>query len=238
MMNDETTNRWKTKARNLYAKFFINLEIMKFDYRRKKNTMRHNLKLEPGQKLFVTSDSHFSHLNILTLCNRPFKDEVEMGEEMIKRWNNVVGPNDIVVHLGDFTMRRNADYILKLLSRLNGKIILVWGNHDHKESWGEVLTRIEPNKILFTCDILEMNVNYGAGRTDVVFCHFPIASWNHKERGTLHLFGHCHGNYNDKADPRSLDVGVDSIRNADPLKDFAPIEISKAIQLIRTKEVL
>jgi calcineurin-like phosphoesterase family protein len=50
-----------------------------------------------------------------------------MDEEMIKRWNATVRPNDKVYHLGDVVINRKA---LKTLARLNGDKVLIRGNHD------------------------------------------------------------------------------------------------------------
>ena len=54
-------------------------------------------------------------------------DPNEMDEEMIKRWNETVRPNDKVYHLGDVVINRKA---LTTLSRLNGDKVLIRGNHD------------------------------------------------------------------------------------------------------------
>ena len=42
--------------------------------------------------------------------------------------------------------------------------------------------------------------------------HFPFLSWEDQEKGSIHLFGHCHGNLNnsDKIQKNSIDIGLDS----------------------------
>ena len=47
-------------------------------------------------KIFVTSDTHFNHKNIIEYCKRPFKDTLEMNEYIIEKWNSVVKDEDIV----------------------------------------------------------------------------------------------------------------------------------------------
>jgi calcineurin-like phosphoesterase family protein len=54
--------------------------------------------------IFFTSDTHFNHKNIIKLCNRPFTSIEEMNEKIIENWNNIVKPEDIVWHLGDFAL--------------------------------------------------------------------------------------------------------------------------------------
>jgi calcineurin-like phosphoesterase family protein len=84
------------------------------------------------ENVFFTSDTHFYHENILKYCNRPFSSVDEMNEKLIKNWNSVVGKNDIVWHLGDFCFGRKEN-ISEILPKLNGKINLVMGNHDHQK---------------------------------------------------------------------------------------------------------
>lgn len=53
---------------------------------------------------FVTADSHFGHARIVELAQRPFASLAEMDAEMVRRWNAVVGPEDVVLHLGDLAL--------------------------------------------------------------------------------------------------------------------------------------
>lgn len=84
--------------------------------------------------VFLTSDTHFGHAGVCRFTEadgvtkiRPWTDPDEMDEEMIKRWNATVRPNDKVYHLGDVVINRKS---LKTLSRLNGDKVLIRGNHD------------------------------------------------------------------------------------------------------------
>lgn len=86
--------------------------------------------------VFFTSDTHFGHKNIIEYCNRPFKYTGEMNTALIKNWNNVVRKNDIVYHLGDFSIGLGQENIADIVKRLNGSIYLIKGNHDQKSnSW-------------------------------------------------------------------------------------------------------
>lgn len=86
---------------------------------------------------FFTSDTHFYHKNIIDYCDRPYRtqdgqpDVPAMNEDMIARWNARVGVDDVVYHLGDFGFG-NEKRLAEVRKRLNGKLILVRGNHDHK----------------------------------------------------------------------------------------------------------
>jgi calcineurin-like phosphoesterase family protein len=84
--------------------------------------------------VFLTSDTHFGHAGVCRFTEadgvtkiRPWTDPDEMDEEMVKRWNATVRPNDKVYHLGDVVINRKA---LSTLHRLNGDKVLIRGNHD------------------------------------------------------------------------------------------------------------
>ena len=81
--------------------------------------------------IFFTSDTHFGHTNIIQYCNRPFTDIDQMNEVMIKNWNDRVALGDVVYHLGDFSMGPKENVYIRRC--LNGKLILVKGNHDRKD---------------------------------------------------------------------------------------------------------
>ncbi|QAY60470.1 hypothetical protein ET475_11055 [Microbacterium protaetiae] len=53
---------------------------------------------------FVTSDTHFGHARIIELAGRPFSAVEEMDAEMVRRWNDVVSADAVVLHLGDLAL--------------------------------------------------------------------------------------------------------------------------------------
>jgi calcineurin-like phosphoesterase family protein len=75
---------------------------------------------------YFTSDTHFSSPRTLELSKRPFNSVREMDRTIISNWNNTVGEEDIVYHLGDF-----GDYNLR--KYLNGSIVLLLGNYEHDD---------------------------------------------------------------------------------------------------------
>lgn len=82
---------------------------------------------------WLISDTHFGHANILNFKRddgtalRDFSTVEEMDECMIHNWNEVVGAHDRVYHLGDVVINRK---FLRQLDRLNGRKVLIKGNHD------------------------------------------------------------------------------------------------------------
>lgn len=143
--------------------------------------------------MWFTADTHFGHKRIIELAHRPFASVEEMDEAMIARWNERVGRNDIVFHLGDFAFADHGPY----LSRLNGYKRLVVGNHDHtnrtklSSGWGTI------------SDLLHVTV---AG-TSIVLCHYGMRVWSKSHHGALHFYGHSHGSL--LGDSQCTDVGVD-----------------------------
>lgn len=88
------------------------------------------------QKTFILADTHFSHENIIRYEERPFKNASEMDQFMIRKWNETVSDNDLVLHLGDVGIFR-AKQAEEILKQLNGRKILILGNHDafSKTKW-------------------------------------------------------------------------------------------------------
>ena len=54
-------------------------------------------------EVYLTSDLHFGHKNIIKYENRNYNTVEEMDEDFIKKWNNKVNNNDLVYILGDFS---------------------------------------------------------------------------------------------------------------------------------------
>ena len=80
-------------------------------------------------EIFFTSDTHFCHSQPFLYEPRGFSSVEEMNETIIERWNKVIKSEDIVYHFGD-TMLNNNEKGIECFKRLNGKIFLIFGNHD------------------------------------------------------------------------------------------------------------
>lgn len=134
--------------------------------------------------IFVTSDLHFGHANIIKYENRPYKDIDEMDTDLIERWNDTVKQKDLVYILGDFSWYR-GEKTNKILKQLNGRKVLVVGNHD------EVFLKDKKfNKELFEEICYYKQIKYN--KKVYVMFHYPIAEHNGKTHGYIHLYGHIH----------------------------------------------
>ena len=150
-------------------------------------------KFDPEQ-VFFTSDSHFCHEAIIKYCERPFKSVEEMNEAIIENWNSVVGPKDIVFHLGDFGLGP-SEKLKDIFQRLNGEIYLIMGNHDFRQTKG-VLS-------MFREVHLEMLIE--VEKTKIILNHYPMLCFSGSNRSDVwQLFGHVH--------TREKTAGYDAVR--------------------------
>ena len=134
-------------------------------------------------KTFYIADMHFGHKNILKYDNRPFLTIDEHDASLIKNWNSVVAPDDIVYILGDISWHSYNETVT-IMNQLNGVKILIKGNHDR-------LNQELKNCFQAIYDYKEIKDN---GR-DVILCHYPIPCFNKHFYGSIHLYGHVHNSF-------------------------------------------
>lgn len=81
-------------------------------------------------RIFIVSDLHLDHANIIKYCHRPFDSVHEMNDTLIGNWNDTVSEYDLVYYLGDMIHSEGRRTIDFWLSKLNGRIRFIRGNHD------------------------------------------------------------------------------------------------------------
>lgn len=192
-----------------------------------------DVKLQPGQKIFLTSDTHFGHKNVLTFCARPFEDTKDMFLSIKKNWNSVVGENDVVFHCGDVCWFNSRRETRKYLEQLNGKIYIVPGNHD-KSNQFDYCSREKFVVLSDTVTVYVQNHPMAADKSIEIFLsHCPMMTWPHRTYGVPNFFGHIHSGPNSKAEvdqdlplwPYQYDVGVDN-------NNYTPIELTEVLNKI------
>jgi calcineurin-like phosphoesterase family protein len=131
--------------------------------------------------IFVISDTHFGHENILGFKQadgsdvRTFNSVQDMDDHMVDNWNKVVGDSDIVYHLGDVYFGNGHS----VLPRLKGKKRLLVGNHDNPKS-DHILKNFQ--KVMLWREFEDFNC---------VMTHVPVhESALYKRKYNLH--GHVH----------------------------------------------
>ena len=151
--------------------------------------------------VFMISDLHFSHANIIKYCKRPFSTVDEMNSTMITNWNNTVKENDTVFVLGDVFFKINKELIASITNSLRGKKILIIGNHDnHPPS--------------FYMEVGFANAYYYPilYEEKYIFSHYPLEDTH----GYINIHGHIHEKV--VGDRFHINVGVERI-------NYTPINI-------------
>jgi len=159
---------------------------------------------------FFTSDEHYYHYNAIKYCNRPFKTIEEMNEELIKRHNEIVKSDDMVIHAGDFTLKNRIE-AEKIQLRLNGQHYYIRGSHDKwmDRTFHEMWTK---------------TIN----KHHIVVCHYAMLVWPRSHYNSFLLFGHSHGALNNIVQGKCYDVGVDS-------NNFYPVSFDQIIEVMKDK---
>ena len=190
--------------------------------------------------VYVTSDTHFCHRNILKYepATRPWDSVDEMDEALIERWNAKVKRNDIIYHLGDLIMGHKKK-VPEILSRLNGEIHLVLGNHDRMLAKFDQkgILNIKPlgqemliNKMLSSIQTYTEVAHKGK---NVMMSHYSMTVWNKMHYGSYMLFGHSHGNI--KGVGKSMDVGIDACEIP---SNGAPFLLDDVLDYLDTKKFI
>ena len=171
----------------------------------------------PEINVWITSDTHYSHKNICrgvtawrtkegeipVSQTRDFATIEKMNSSIVNNINEVVGQDDMLIHLGDWSFG-GFEQVREFWDRIICKNIhLVLGNHDH---------HIENNrngsqglfKSVSHYNTLEI------GQFKFRLMHYPISSWDGLGKGVMHLHGHCHLPNNLKLSKgQRMDVGMD-----------------------------
>lgn len=155
--------------------------------------------------ILFTSDEHYDHERAIQLCGRPFPSVMEMNSTIRDNHNSMVKDGDVVYHLGDYAFGNNAANHLK---SLNGRHILIRGNHDRNSVLRAGFESVSPVLMLKHKGLM------------FFLSHYAHRVWPQKHYGAFHLYGHSHGTL--PGIDRSMDVGVD------PLK-FFPISLDEVV---------
>lgn len=174
-------------------------------------------------KIFFSADTHFGHKNIIKYSNRPFETVEEMDNTIIKNWNLLVGPDDVVYHLGDMGLCSSGK-LRQILNKLNGRIHLIRGNHE--KSAEDCKACFEWIKDYYELEVPDPDA-YRGTRFIVLF-HYAMRVWNASHYGTWHLYGHSHAELEDIPSSLSFDVGMDS-------HAFKPISYSEVKKIMGKK---
>lgn len=166
--------------------------------------------------IFIVSDTHFYHTNIISYCGRPYENVEEMNKDLLAKWNSVVKKDDLVYHLGDFCFG-GKEKVKEILALLNGKINLVMGNHDRyniRFYYEAGFNRVYDRPIII--------------QDSFVLSHAPFVPWE-KDGRYVNFHGHTHENPQFSTTSRTFNACVE-------MNNYYPVLFEDAVSKMKEKE--
>lgn len=192
------------------------------------------------KKIWITSDSHWDHSNVIHYCKRPYATTEEMNQDLLTKWNQVVAKDDTVIHLGDFIWTKPGDY--SWLEKLHGNKILVCGNHDkdrHKYTAKGIVV-VESMDMLICKHLVRLS-HYPYRMGGIKAYYYKIRDFlftrhklKHYEKrpiwdGRWLIHGHTHAPHKVDYKMKSIHVGVDAW-------GFRPVNLAEIEAIINRGE--
>lgn len=178
--------------------------------------------LRDGPQVWLWSDQHFGHKNILSFSDRPYPNLNLMHECLIANHNDRVAHGDISIWVGDVAFL-NDNVANEILSQCNGYKILIIGNHDIQGN--------KSKKLDFDETHLFKHINVAPergehGSIDFVLTHYPVHTITGKRHFNLH--GHEHVRHQYTNTPHHINVNCE-------LHNYRPINMNQIIQWARLR---
>lgn len=163
------------------------------------------------ERVWVWSDLHIGHENVIRYCDRPFADAEEMNERLHTNWRETVGDDDLLLFVGDVAMwpaLRDGVWE-RIRGAAGGTRRLVVGNHDLT---GSGRLRIDGFDAVHSLLCLP-------GDPPLLFTHLPLGD---VPPGWVNVHGHTH----DSPVARSphINVSVEQI-------DYRPLALPRILAL-------
>jgi calcineurin-like phosphoesterase family protein len=106
-----------------------------------------------GGNVYIWSDLHLGHGNVIRYCDRPFAGVTEMNTALLHAWKATVKYGDTIINLGDVSLKLGKEYLATVIHRLPGYKILIMGNHDWKKPvrwWMDVgFNEVYPHPVVY-----------------------------------------------------------------------------------------
>ena len=180
--------------------------------------------LREAERVWLISDTHFDHTNIIRYCNRPFVSTEEMNECILHNWHLTVLPDDVVYFLGDMAFGRGSRNPRWWATQLSGRIVWIKGSHDHGIRPSSVVDGIKRVVLSeqITCDgVVFMLVHDTFDAIVTGWREWVIHGHNHNNRPHIDdRFGH-----------REVNVSVEVI-------DYRPISLARIVEEVRNGVLL
>lgn len=199
-----------------------------------------------ARNIWFTSDTHFGHTNIcrgvskwsnsneeeFIKATRNFPDVPTMNEMIVDNINNVVGENDWLIHIGDWSFGgfENIEIFRSQIKCKN--IVLILGNHDHHiQNDKDNVRRLFKHVAHYEELNVVLETKSGTEKHKFVLCHYPIISWNNMPQGAFMIHGHQHLKGDARfGEGRRMDVGMDGA------PEFRPYHINEVLELLSGRD--
>ena len=170
--------------------------------------------LEITLDTWIISDTHFFHENIGKYCSRPDNWQ----ELIIKNWNDLVSPDETILHLGDFALGNKSNFDL-LSGMLRGRLFLIQGNHDRISK-----SYCETRGVTLIKNSLNVQIS---DQMKLIFSHRPIVPL---EDGWINLHGHIH---NVPPPPEGSNLGPNHINMSVEVREYRPWRLGDILKSIK-----
>jgi calcineurin-like phosphoesterase family protein len=194
--------------------------------------------VEEGMIDFFYADPHFGHKEIIEYERRPFADRNEMNAELMWRYNAVVEPEHTCLWAGDAFLKMDPEEFQAILASLNGKKILILGNHDRSaKRMAELGFVVADGEVVLSMGGRAVRVSHYPywtgdadrhGREDKELTPAQIERYQAKypcrRKGEVLLHGHIHGNR--RRNGNMINIGVDAWA-------YAPVSWAEVEELVR-----
>lgn len=161
-------------------------------------------------KVWITSDTHFGHRSIFSDEKCPGRREwcgstiEEHDSRLTQIWNNLVGADDLVIHLGDFAWG-GVERVKAIRRQLNGKLWIALGNHD-----GASMTAWR-KRICYPTDIVDLSLRFEYRGKKILCRHVPYAfTEDETEKHDELWHGHVHDRPYIPNTPKHRRWGIDN----------------------------
>ena len=204
-------------ARGFYAGYLLATQPEKYRAWYNGDRMK-KYTAEEAKRIWLISDTHFDHTNIIRYCDRPFYSVQVMNQVLLRNWNGTVAPGGVVYFVGDMTFgkhHRKAGYWLRLL---NGKKIFIRGSHDRR-------SEIVGDSVLKVADMETIQVE----GVPFLLIHDPFSPAVNGWDGWI-IHGHIHNLPNYKRpfiDGRMINVNVETT-------GYKPISLYEIWEIVRS----
>lgn len=170
--------------------------------------------------IWLWSDLHFNHKNVISFSDRPFSDVDTMNHQLIHNFNAVVGRNDISIWVGDIGFGPDEG-TNELLDYCNGYKILVYGNHDFNHE--------RPRKLVFNEHHMLYTLNFIDGLS-LVLTHYPMYNL---PKEYINVHGHIHKgskyeHNNDYNSVQHINVNCEFI-------NYQPINLTEVVRVAKSR---